>query len=128
MSDKLLHAEQKDLSAVPTFNENSTTSVEGSDRLEYWRHLFFGSFIDRPDTATAQTFDGTLTGCLGTDGTVFANLRSDPIVCSFGRRDSDLILLGCVTSGSLQVRYGHDGTTVVDARKGLIIVDCDQPA
>ena len=128
MPDKLPNAEPKTLSSVPTFITKSTGGLDHSDRFEYWRHLFFGSFIDRPDNHTTQAFDGTLTGCLGQDGMIFANLRADPIACSFGQRDSNIVLLGCVTSGSFQVRDRHDRCTVFDASKGLIIFDCDRPA
>jgi AraC family transcriptional regulator, positive regulator of tynA and feaB len=128
MPDKMLNAESKKLQSVATFNKRSTNCVRQEDRFDFWRHLFFGSFIDRPDAPNAQTFDGTLVACVGADGTVFANLRADPIVCSFGQRDSDLVLLGCVTNGSFQVRHGHDGATVFDASRGLIIFDCDRPA
>jgi AraC-like DNA-binding protein len=109
------------------FSRLTTAAVAAPDRLDFWRAQFFGSHIDRPDRVAPGDFRGEMVGCAG-DGAVFANLRADPIICSFGRRDSGLILLGAVHSGTWQVRHGDDGTAIMDADSGLVLFDCDRPA
>lgn len=62
------------------------------------------------------------------NGITFANLRADPLICTFGKRDSGLILLGTVRRGTIGLRQGNDDTATMDAGSGLILFDCDRPA
>lgn len=112
---------------TPTFSRLTVDAVAEGDRFDFWRHLFVGSYIDRPRAETKQPFRGELLGCADSDGSVFANLRADSIICEFGKRDSDLILLSYIDRGTFRLRQGDD-TTVVDRDTGLTLFDCDRAA
>jgi AraC-like DNA-binding protein len=108
-------------------SRTTTATAAVRDRFDYWRHLFFGSYIDLPDRDRGADFRGDMLGCTG-DGVAYSNLRADPLICSFGQRDSGLMLLGAVHAGTWQVRHGHDGATVMDSGSGLLLFDCDRPS
>lgn len=110
------------------FSRITTDAVAARDRFDYWRELFVGSYIDRlPGSDATQNFRGEIAGCTGGDGAVFANLRCDPVLGTFGKRGSDLILIGYIRRGAFQFSHG-DQTTTLDARSGLVLFDCDRPA
>jgi AraC family transcriptional regulator, positive regulator of tynA and feaB len=109
------------------FSRVTIDDVAASDRFDYWRHLFVGSYIDRPRSETKRAFRGELLGCADSDGSVFANLQADPSICEFGKRDSDLILLSAIHRGTFQLRQGDDAI-ITDSGNGLVLFDCDRPA
>jgi hypothetical protein len=45
-----LRARRPDPVLAP-FSHTTTAAIPARNRLEYWRHLFFGSYIDLPDRA-----------------------------------------------------------------------------
>jgi AraC-like DNA-binding protein len=61
------------------------------------------------------------------DGSAFEKIMGNPLIRSFGRRDSDMILLSHVRSGTLTVRHNGDKITVLDSSDGLVMLDCDRP-
>lgn len=108
-----------------SFARLTTSLVPVADRLNYWRDLFVCCDISRPETSGGGDFRGELLCCRDRDGVAFFHIRCDPIVCSFGRRKSGLVLVGNVRSGSFNVC--HDGrTTDLDSNSGLILFDCDR--
>jgi AraC family transcriptional regulator, positive regulator of tynA and feaB len=110
------------------FSRLTTAAVTARERFDYWRQLFIGSYIDRPPGSDAtRPFGGEIVGCTDGNGVVFANLRNDPVVGTFGKRDSDLVLLGCIHRGTFQLSHG-DGATTVNRSSGLLLFDCDRPA
>lgn len=110
------------------FSRITTDDVAASERFDYWRELFIGSYIDRlPGSASRQDFRGEIVGCADGSGAVFANLRNDPVLGTFGKRDSDLLLIGCIHRGVFQLSHGDEATTL-SARSGLVLLDCDCPA
>lgn len=110
------------------FSRIDLLSIPGKERFDYWRHLFFGSIIDRDRSEWSQQFRGQMLSSADHNGIAFANLRADPLICTFGKRDSGLVLLGLVREGSLKVRSGKDDTAVMEPASGLILFDCDRPA
>lgn len=110
------------------FSRITTNSVAARDRFDYWRQLFVGSYIDRlPGSDVRRGFRGEIVGCADGKGAVFANVRNDPVVGTFGKRDSDLILLGYIRRGAFQLSHGNE-TTLLDPSSGLVLFDCDRPA
>lgn len=110
------------------FSRITTDTVAAGERFDYWRQLFVGSYIDRlPGSDAGQNFRGEIVGCADGHGAVFANLRNDPVLGTFGKRDSDLVLVGCIRRGTFQFSHG-DEATILDSRSGLVLFDCDRPA
>src|SRR5882757_1299241 len=113
---------------IHPFSSRDTVAIPRKDRFAYWRDLFIGSFIDRDRSLRASDFRGEIVSSVVPNGVTFSNLRADPLICTFGKRDSGLVLLGMVRQGAVGVRQGNDETAVMDARSGLILFDCDRPA
>lgn len=110
------------------FSRLTTDTVAAGERFDYWRQLFIGSYIERlPGSDARQDFRGEIVGCADGNGAVFANLRNDPVVGTFGKRGSDLVLVGCIHCGAFQLSYGTKAT-ILDPRSGLVLFDCDRPA
>src|SRR3546814_14191336 len=61
------------------------------------------------------------------EGIAFVNIHADPNVCHFGKRRSDLVLLGYVRSGRVDLRMERGETAVVRPDSGLALFDCDRP-
>lgn len=128
--ERLLHkdrtaARSADVSGLTSLGDVTTQAVAPRERLDYWRSLFSACHIDRPQDWNPDDFRGRMSGGMRRDGVRFAHIRSDPLVCSFGRRDSDLLLLGYVGDGRVGLRQG-DQTAISD--HAMVLVDCDRPA
>jgi AraC-like DNA-binding protein len=111
----------------PVLYRISTRAVPADARFDYWRTQFDASRIELPRRSGAQGYHGEMLASRPVDGVAFAELRGDPLVCHFGENDSDMILLGHVGSGTVEIRHGRDRTTPVDVRSGLVLFDCDRP-
>jgi len=111
----------------PLFYRRSTRTVPADARFDYWRAQFDASRIELPRRAGAHGFHGEMLASGPVDGVAFAELHGDPLICHFGENGSDMILLGHVGSGTVDIRHGHDRITPVDARSGLVVFDCDRP-
>lgn len=128
-SHKLTPAEPAQQLVPPSlqFNRITTDAVTARDRFDCWRELFPGCHLDRlPGSDAWRDFHGEMAGCMDGNGTVFANLRNDPVLGTFGQRDSDLVLIGCIHRGAFRFSHGEE-TTILDARSGLVLFDCDRP-
>lgn len=104
----------------------TTQSVDANGRFDYWRQLFVASYLDQPCDSRTKGFRGELVRSATQDGVTFVNLRADPIVCDFGKRESGLMLLGYIRSGRLRVFHGRDETAELGPEDGLALFDCDQ--
>src|SRR5690606_6357648 len=51
---------------------------------------------------------------------------TDPLICSFGGRGSDLVLLGYVNAGRVGIRHGRRNDPIGD--HAMVLVDCDRSA
>jgi AraC family transcriptional activator of tynA and feaB len=127
MSTRAGQARPRTVPQTSEFSRVTVDDVPAGDRFDFWRQLFVGSYIDRPQPETRRTFRGEVLGCADSDGSVFANIRADPMICTFGKRASDLILLSFIGRGTFQLRDGDD-TTIADSGSGLMLFDCDRPA
>src|SRR5882757_7856810 len=110
------------------FSSRDTSAIPVKERLDYWRDLFLGSLIDRDRSDWARDFQGEIVSSTDHNGITFANLRVDPLICTFGKRDSGLVLLGMVRRGAVGVRHGNNDTAIMNPGSGLILFDCDRPA
>jgi AraC-like DNA-binding protein len=100
--------------------------VDADGRFDYWRQLFVASHLDRQRSSNTKDFRGDLKRSTTQDGITFVNLRADPIVCNFGRRESGLVLLGYVRSGYIRFNHGRDETAELRPEDGLALFDCDR--
>lgn len=114
-------------SDVPVFRRISTRTVPAGDRFDYWRSQFDASRIEKPRASGIRDFEGEMLASAPSHGVVFADLHGDPITCHFGEQDSGVILLGCVSSGPVDIRHGHGQTVSVGSHSGLVLFDCDRP-
>ncbi|WP_143750477.1 MULTISPECIES: AraC family transcriptional regulator [unclassified Mesorhizobium] len=115
------------MKSAPTSIANLTTnSVPVADRLDFWREQFTSCVISRPPNDTRADFRSELLRCADSDGTSFLHIRGDPLICGFGKRESGLVLVGCVRSGTFEVSHDDERTTVLDSNSGLILLDCDR--
>jgi AraC family transcriptional regulator, positive regulator of tynA and feaB len=116
-----------DTRSVPTSLAKLTTcSVPVADRLDFWREQFETCDISRPISGVGSDFCSELLRCADCDGTSFLHIRGDPLVCGFGKRESGLVLVGCVRSGTFEISHDDERTTVLDSNSGLILLDCDR--
>ncbi|CAM5200379.1 HTH-type transcriptional activator RhaR [Castellaniella defragrans] len=111
----------------PFFHRITTRQVAPSDRLDYWRRFFTATFIDEsPDSSPPDGYRGELLRSDVDGGIAFVNINADPNVCHFGRRDSDLMLLGYVRSGRGLIQQRRE-VSVVQPDSGLMLFDCGRP-
>lgn len=110
-----------------SFSLSSTSAVPAGDGFDYWRRLFLASFIDRQRDELANPFRGNVLHSHHYEGVSFAHIAVDPHVCRFGLRDSGMVLLGMIRSGSVAASEG-DKRRIYDSRDGLLLFDCDRPA
>jgi AraC-like DNA-binding protein len=112
--------------AAPAFTRVSTDSVPINSRFDYWRSLFVASRIERPHASRGLGFSSEMVHSEPWEGTSFADLRGEPLVCHFGERESNLVLLGWINSGRFHIRHGRDQATVLDKHSGLLLADCNR--
>jgi len=113
--------------SLPRWTNIDTAAVQQSDRFEYWRELFVSCTIERADRDSSVDFQSQIFRYSHRDGSSFAKISGNPLICSFGKRDSDIVLLGHVRSGTLTVRHNGDRVTMLDSSDGLVMLDCDRP-
>lgn len=118
---------QQSLQASAGLHRVNLHAVPKRERFDYWRELFAGTFIDRDRADRESDFLGEMLSGNGPDGARFANLRSDPLICTFGKRDCGLVLIGFVEEGTVRLRNERDDIAVADAESGLMLFDCDRP-
>lgn len=104
----------------------TTHSVPVADRLDFWQEQFSTCEISRPASGVGVDFRSELLRCADSDGTSFLHIRGDPLICGFGKRESGLVLVGCVRSGTFEVSHDDERKTVLDNGSGLVLFDCDR--
>lgn len=109
-------------------NHIDMQQIPDQERFDYWRELFSGTFIDRARTERGKDFDGEMLSGNGPDGSMFANIRSDALLCTFGKRDCGLVLIGFVGEGAVRLSNDKDESAVAEPESGLMLFDCDRPA
>src|SRR3546814_4946394 len=112
----------------PFFHRLTTRPATPRDRLDYWRQFFTAPIIDKPlASSSTGDYQGELLRSGLHEGIAFVNIHADPNVCHFGKRRSDLVLLGYVRSGRVDLRMERGETAVVRPDSGLALFDCDRP-
>ncbi len=108
------------------FRRASTGSVPAGQRLDFWRSLFVASRIERPRGLASTAFRGELVTGNASDGIMFSTLQGDPVTCHFGERDSGIVLLGCIRSGTMRIEHGRSERLALASGSGLLLADCDR--
>lgn len=111
---------------APTFRNVSTLWVPAHRRFDYWQSHFMTLRMDRP-FAAAGDFHGEMLHTTPWQDTIFVHLRHDPLICRFGGRDPDSIVLFHVRSGVVNIRHGRDSIVSVGAHAGLMVFDRNRP-
>ncbi|MGU3495486.1 helix-turn-helix transcriptional regulator [Xanthobacteraceae bacterium A53D] len=110
------------------FRKVETSQVDAPDRLDFWRQLFVSSHVDTAERRHEKDFNGRLITSQAVDKAFFSSLHSDPVVCRFGERESELVLVGFVGAGTVQIAHGNDERTHLDSGSQMLVVDCDKRA
>ncbi|MGO1077478.1 helix-turn-helix domain-containing protein [Inquilinus sp. CA228] len=110
------------------FSSLDILSIPAKERFDYWRTQFMAVLVDRDRSEWANDFRGKMLRAADHNGIAFTNLHANPMICTFGKRGSDIITLVTVHQGVLHYRHGNDDTAILDARSGLMLFDSDRPA
>lgn len=113
--------------STPIFRHLSTSVVPPDCRFKYWRRHFTALRMSRPYEVAHDSFNAAMLHTTPSHGLAFVHLANDPLVCHFGGRDPDSIMLMCIRSGVVYVHHGRGAITTVSAKTGIILVDQDRP-
>src|SRR3546814_15492374 len=112
----------------PFFHRLTTRPATPRDRLDYWRQFFTAPIIDKPlASSSTGDYQGELLRSGLHERIAFVNIPADPNVSYFGKRLSDLVLLGYVRSGRLHLLMVAGEPSVVRPERRLALVALVHP-
>lgn len=105
----------------------STQAVRPRDRFEFCRAIAIGSHIERPLGARGDFF-GDFRYATSAGGVGLADMDVDPCVSRFGPQgQDDIVDVGLLNAGTMQIRHGRDQTLLVSAGAGPLLLDPTRP-